>query len=228
MTSGTHGNEGLGLPHDTERLVEGLIDDLAPVKPLPRLRQAYAIVLVAWAAMLGAVLWSQPSPTGTASLLSDGLYLASFVGLIVAALGATLSALAATRPGRPRLESGGLVVSAVALVGAAASCLVGLLGEGALPSPPGADGMCFQRGAFLALLPAGLIVGFLVRGWASHPLRAAFVGLLGAGALGATIVHLGCGFLGPAHLLRGHMLVPLALAGLGVYPVGVLVRRLRG
>jgi ABC-type proline/glycine betaine transport system permease subunit len=73
-----------------------------------------------------------------------------------------------------------------------------------------------------------VILSFLVRGWALHPIRAALVALLGAGALGTAIVHLGCGFLGPKHVLLGHLSVPVVLAVLGLYPLSVLLRRLRG
>ena len=88
--------------------------------------------------------------------------------------------------------------------------------------------MCLQKGAFLSLLPAGVVLSFLVRGWAGHPVRAALIGLVAAGALGGVTVHLGCDFLGPGHLLRGHLAVPLVLAILGTYPAGALIRRLRG
>ena len=211
----------------TERLIDGLVDDLEPVTQAIHLRQAYAVVLAVWAAVLGLVLWSQQSPMGAASLFADGVYLTSFVGLMLGALGATLSALAAGRPGRDQLENASLGVSAGGLLVASGVCLAGLLGQGAVPSPPGLDAMCLQKGAWLSLLPAGVILSFLVRGWTTRPLRAALVGMLAAGALGAAIVHLSCDFLGAGHLLRGHMFVPLALALLGTYPAGVVLRRLR-
>ena len=76
----------------TDRLISGLVDDLESVRPLPRLRFAFAIVLAVWATVLGVVLSSQETPLGTHSLLADRVFLATFLGLLVAALGATMSA----------------------------------------------------------------------------------------------------------------------------------------
>lgn len=216
------------MTRGTERLIDGLVEDLAPVAPMIRVRQAFAVVLAVWAAVLGVVLWSQQHPAGASSLFADGVYLTSFVGLMIAALAATLSALAAARPGREGLERIALGVAAGGLLVASGVCLAGLMAEGALPSPPGADAMCLQKGAFLSLLPAGVVLSFLVRGWAGHPIRAALIGLVAAGALGGVTIHLSCDFIGPGHLLRGHMAIPLVLAVLGTYPAGLLIRRLRG
>ena len=85
-----------------------IVDDLEAVTQAIHLRQAYAVVLAVWAAVLGLVLWSQQSPMGAASLFADGVHLTSFVGLI---LGATLSALAAGRPGRDQLENASLALA---------------------------------------------------------------------------------------------------------------------
>lgn len=211
----------------TDRLIEGLVEDLDPVTPAVRLRLGFAVVLGVWAALLGVVLWSRATSTGATALFSDQIYFASLIGLLIAALAATLSALAASRPGREGLERVALGICATGLFAAGGVCLAGLLADGALPSPPGVDGMCLQEGMFLSLLPAGVVLSFLVRGWTARPVRAAFIGLLAAGAFGGVIVHLSCDFLGPAHLLRGHMAVPISLAFLGTYPAGVLIRRLR-
>ncbi|MEM9174135.1 MAG: NrsF family protein [Myxococcota bacterium] len=212
----------------SDRLIDGLVEDLEPVTPLLRVRQAFAVVLAVWAAVLGVVLWSQHDPTGAFPLFADGVYATTFVGLMIAALAATLSALAAARPGREGLERLGLGLAAGALGVASVVCLVGLMSEGSLASPPGADAMCLEKGVWLSLLPAGVVLSFLVRGWAAHPIRAALIGLVAAGALGGVIVHLSCDFIGHGHLLRGHMAVPLVLAVLGTFPAGVLIRRLRG
>ena len=220
---------GCVVTEGNDRLIDGLIEDLEPVRPLPLLRSAFAIVLAVWAAVLGIVLWSQASPPGANQLLMDRVYFVSFVGLLLSALGATVSTLAGSRPGRDGLETSGLVVSLVGLVVAAGVCVYGIVGLGLdAPSPPGADAMCFQEGMLLSLLPGGVILSFLVRGWASHPIRAAALGLVAAGALGGAIVHLSCDFLAPAHLMVGHLSVPLALAIVGLYPLGALLRRVRG
>ncbi|MBJ17805.1 MAG: DUF1109 domain-containing protein [bacterium] len=213
----------------TDRLISGLVDDLESVRPLPRLRFAFAIVLAVWATVLGVVLSSQETPLGAHSLLADRVFLAAFLGLLVAALGATMSALAAGQPGRERAEIVGLTISLVGLLGAALACVVGMgsFDLAAHPSPPGADAMCFQKGALMSVLPSGVILSFLVRGWTAHPIRAALTAAVAAGALGATIVHLSCELLGPRHLLMGHLSVPIVLGLIGLYPLGALLRRLR-
>lgn len=218
------------MTDSTDRLVSGLVDDLAPVRPLPRLRSAFSIVLAVWATMLGVVLLTLRHEPGAHALLANGLYFASFAGLVVAALGGTLSALAAGRPGRTKLEVAGLLVCLAGLLAAAVACLIGMggLDFGEHASPPGLDAMCFREGAFLSILPAGVVLSFLVRGWTARPIRAALAAAIAAGALGASVVHLSCDFLGPRHLLMGHLSVPIVLAALALYPLGVLLRRLRG
>lgn len=214
----------------SDRLITDLIEDLEPVRPLPRLRLAFAIVLTFWAALLGVVLWSEQGEVGLSSIFASRVYLASFIGLLIASLGGTVSALASGVPGRERLELGGTALSLLGLVAAALACVIGISAHGlpATPSPEGADMMCFRTGAFLSLLPAGVILSFLVRGWAARPIRASMIALVASGALGALIVHASCGFVAPRHLLVGHLSVPIVLTLLGVYPLAILLRRLRG
>lgn len=216
----------------TDRLLEGLVEDLQPVRPIPRLRSAFAVILAVWAALLGVVLGSSHSDAGQralGTLSTEPIYLVSFLGLALAALGGAVSALAAGVPGRARLELAGLTAAGVGLMAAAVACLVGLQATGfeSLANDPHSHAMCFRRGVYLSLLPAGVILSFLVRGWMIHPLRAAGVALLASGALGVSIVQLGCGWLEPRHLLMGHLSVPIALAALGFYPLGLILRKLR-
>jgi hypothetical protein len=42
------------------------------------------------------------------------------------------------------------------------------------------------------------------------------------------IVHMSCGFLGPQHMLMSHLSVPIVFVLLGIYPMAVLLRRVRG
>jgi hypothetical protein len=217
------------MTDSSQRLIARLVDDLEAVRPLPPIRQAFSLILALWAGLLGVVLWSKASELGTASLLEDPVYLASFIGLVVAAFGGTISALASGRPGRDRLELSGLLLSILGLLAAVIACWVGIrsLGPLAPPPPPGADAMCFETGAMLALLPAGMILVFVVRGWTAHPIRAAAIALLASGALGALIVHVTCNVLDPRHVLVGHLGVPIVLSLLGLYPLAIVLRRLR-
>jgi hypothetical protein len=214
----------------TDRLIESLVRGLEPVRPLPSLRLAFAVILAVWATLLGAVLWTQGGEIGLRSLFADHVYLGSSVGLAIAALGATFSALAAGVPGRERIEIAGMGVALIGLLAAAVACWIGMdeLRTVLSTSHAGVDRMCFQKGVLLSLLPGGVVLSFLVRGWALHPLRAAGVALLASGALGALIVQASCGDLDPRHLLVGHLAVPVVLALLGLYPLAVVLRRLRG
>ncbi len=214
----------------TERLITEMVEDLEAVRPLPRLRSAFAIVLAVWATILGVVWLSRAGAAGARGLLQSPIYLASFAGLMAAALGGTLSALAAGQPGRARLELTGLVLAVLGLAAAAIACLVGMqqLGLATPIGPPGADTMCFRNSVVFSLLPAGVILSFVVRGWSTHPIRAALVALVAAGALGASVVHLSCDFFGARHMLLGHLSVPIVLAAIGLYPLAILLRRLRG
>ena len=213
----------------SDRLISSLVDDLEPVRLLPRLRFAYAVLLAIWAILLGLVLWTNPGELGLASLFTNRIYLGSFVGLLVAAFGGTCSALAAGVPGREKLEIGGMGVALVGLLVAVVVCLLGMveLGPAAVPSPEGADTMCFRESVLLSLLPAVVIFGFLFRGWAADPRRAALLVLLASGALGAMIVHMNCGLLSPRHMLVSHLSVPFVLILLGIYPLAVVLRRVR-
>lgn len=218
------------MTDSTDRLIAGIVDELEPVRPLPRLRTAFSVILALWAALLGVVLWGQEGGSMTGSAMADRVYLAAFLGLAVASVGGTISALAAGTPGRERLELTGMALALVGLLAAVVACLIGIwtLGPAAPVSPAGVDAMCLQRSAMLSLLPAGVILSFLVRGWAAHPVRASLVALAASGALGSIIAHLSCDFVAPAHLLAGHLSVPFALALLGFYPLAVILRRLRG
>jgi hypothetical protein len=215
--------------HSTERLIESLGADLVPTRPLPRLRSAFAIVLTVWASIVGLLALGTNFSINHSALIGSRFYLGCFVGLVIAALGGTASALAAGVPGRERLEVAGVGIAAFGLFAGALACLIGIRTVGIDSVAPDAarNLMCFEEGAFLSLLPAGVILSFLVRGWTARPFRAALIALLGSGALGALIIHLSCGLLAPKHLILGHMSVPIVLMVLGVYPVAVVLKRMR-
>ena len=107
------------------------------------------------------------------------VYLVAFVALIVAALGGTVAALASGMPGRGRLELGGLGAACSGLFAGAIVCVLGMLGGPETPAlfAGAREGMCLGESALLSLLPAGVILAFLVRGWAMRPWRAAGIAL---------------------------------------------------
>lgn len=212
----------------TESLIDRLTEDLEPVRTLPRLRSAFAIVLAVWAAFLSLALFSSGRGLAHFTPLGDWMYGASFAGLVIAALGGTASALAAGVPGRERIENGGMLVAFLGLIAAACLCLFEMGGSADYSAHLEADGMCFRDAVWASILPAGVILTFLIRGWATRPVVASLVALLSSGAVGSILVHLSCDFLSPKHVLVGHLSVPLVLSLLGLYPLGVLLRRLRG
>lgn len=212
----------------TDRLIDRLTEELEPVRPLPRLRTAFAFVLAVWAAILAVGLLGSSTGWVWSTLQSNWIYGASFVGLVVAALGGTASVLAAGVPGRERVEQAGMFLAFAGLTAAAVVCWMAIPDVGANHSYPGVDGMCFQDAVWSSLLPAGVIFTFLVRGWVSRPIVASLVGLLASAGVGALLVHLSCSLITPKHILVGHLSVPFVLGVLGMYPLGWLIRRLRG
>ena len=211
---------------------KSIVTQIMPVEAMPDWRRRFdkhTNLLAVWSTVLGVVVLQAGEGIGS-SLLGGGFYLASFLGLLAAALGGTLSALASGVPGRDRMEQIGSSLAAFGLFAAAAACLVGMRSASVefQHATPGMDAMCFEKAALFSLLPAGIIFTFLIRGWAMKPIRASLIALIASGALGAGIVHIACGHLGPRHVLIGHLSVPLVLAVLGLYPLGVLLRRLRG
>jgi hypothetical protein len=186
-------------------------------------------VLAVSVVVLGLVMLGETARPGIASMLSDRIYLVSLIGLVVAGFAGSISALASAVPGRDRLQWGGMLVAWLGLASAGVACWVGLSAQGleAPASPVGLDAMCFRGAALCLLLPAAAILSFLVRGWAARPVASASIALLGAGAIGAGIVHASCGFLAPKHLLLGHLSVPIVLLLVGLYPLSVILRKTR-
>ena len=82
------------MTESTERLISSLAADLEPVQPLPRLRSAFATVLAVSVTILGLALLGDEAQPGIASILSDPIYLTSFIGLLIAAFAGTTAALA--------------------------------------------------------------------------------------------------------------------------------------
>ncbi len=211
----------------TERVIQRLAEDLAPVRPVPRLRVALATVLAAWAAVLAFVLLRDGARAELwGSLFSNAAFGGVFVGLALAAIGGAAAGLASGVPGREAVVRTGSAAALAGLAAAAGLCLVFLAAFGASDgSPFSTDGICFRRSAVFAVLPAAGLVAFSVRGWVQRPLRAGAIALLGAVALGSLVAHVSCPFFGARHLLLGHVGAPVALALLGALPLGLTLRR---
>lgn len=217
------------MTHSTENLISDLVEDLAPVKPVLPMRLAVGLVLGVAAGLIGVVLIRQEGPLGASHLLSDSIYLATFLGLTSVAVGGTISAIASGRPGREGLETSSRWGGVAGLAAGALTCGFGMasLGLGLGASPSGFDAGCLERSILFSLLPALVIGFFVLRGWSTSPFLSALIALASAGGIGGVLVHLSCPFLEPQHLLLGHLSAPVILAALGFYPLGLLFRRLR-
>ena len=77
----------------------------------------------------------------------------------------------------------------------------------------------------MSIVPSAIVSMFVFRGWTHSPLKSALISLVAAGAIGGVVIHLGCAYVHPQHMLLGHVSVPLALAVVGSYPLGALLRR---
>jgi hypothetical protein len=147
-------------------------------------------------------------------------------------LGASTAALASVVPGRERLLRGAAAVAiaglAVAVVPAAVATPWPALQQGDLFSFSSFNslaGGCVLRGALLAVVPAAAILAFAARGWSARPAVTVAFGLVGAGAVGALLVHLSCPAADPLHLLRAHTSTPFVLLLLFTAPFAPAMRR---
>lgn len=212
----------------TARLVDGLARDLRPVRRLPRLRSVACALVGLWGAVAGLVLWGTGARGDLPGLLLvDPLYAAVLAGLLTAAIGGSLAALASGVPGRQRAVRVGGAVALGGLAVALGACVAGLVAEHAAPGwPTATDRTCFRHATLFGLAPAVALLAFALRGWVERPLRAALATVVGGSAVGAAILHLVCPApVAPAHLLLGHVLVPVALGLAGALPLGAALRR---
>jgi hypothetical protein len=213
----------------TEDLVQQLVGNLAPMKPIARLRVAASAVVAIWVATVVVVSWMAGvwPRFGEAAFWSDPITVAVLLGLVVAAAGAVAAALASAVPGRERLARAGWIgagTAAVWLIG------FGLWAVARDESAPVANliascAVCMGSAVVFAV-PAALAACFyLSRGAPRHRLIASGVAAAGAAGLGAVAVHAICDVAGGYHLLLGHCLTPITAGLLFALPLAALIRR---
>jgi hypothetical protein len=212
-----------------EQLIDELVREAPPVRPIPRLRTAMAAVAVAWAlavaamAALGAPLLTLAS----GAAWGEPRFLLVLAGLALVAVGASVAALASAVPGRGR---------ALGVAGGVATAGLGLAAGGGLWAVWGAAGpgpgddflasfACMSEAWLLGLLPVLGICLFLSRGLVRHPGLSLGLAVTGAAALGGVVISLACRLSGGLHLLVGHALAPLLIGMLVALPVGWWLRR---
>jgi hypothetical protein len=208
-------------------MLRELARELEPVRPIPPLRKVAGVVagafllalLVGWAlsdsahGLVPAPRWSTPD------------FLAVLAGLVAAAGGASLAAIAGSVPGRDEEARVGRWLGLAGLgVAVLAGCLAAFSGDGASRVGAVSSAGCFAVALGLGLAPAFLIWVFLARTLASRPRRHAAWGAIGAVALGGIVVQATCPTVGGLHMLLGHSLAPIWAALLLAVPAGSLIR----
>ena len=213
----------------TEDLVQQLVQNLPPVKPIARLRVAGSLVVALWVAAAVATGWmTEKWPRfGEAAFWSDPITVAVLLGLMVAAASAVVAALASAVPGREPLARAGRISAGMAvvwLIGCGLWAVAGGESESAANSFAG-SASCLAHALGLAI-PAALAASFyLSRGAPQHRLIASAAAAAGAAGLGAVAVHATCSAVGSFHLLLGHCLTPIIAGLLFALPLAGLVRR---
>ena len=213
----------------TEDLVQQLVRNLSPLKPVARLRVAVLVVVALWVTAVVATSWmtGQWPRFGEAAFWSDPITVAVLLGLTVTAAGAVVAALASAVPGREALARAGRVSAgsaAVGLIGCGLWAVGGSESESAAGLFAGSAG-CLAHALVLAI-PAALLASFyLSRGAPQHRLVVSGVAAAGVGGLGALAVHATCSVAGGFHLLLGHCLTPIIAGILFALPLAGLIQR---
>lgn len=208
----------------SQRLIRELVADLSPVRPLAPLWVVLGGILALWAAMAAAALLLMgPRPDLAERIAGDSVYSAVTLGLGLAGLGGLAAGLAASLPGREALRLGTLTMAVSGLAVAGAFCLSA---ERSLVAvDPMVDLACMFYATLLALPVVGFTSVRALRGWILQPSRMAIISLLGAGSLGALIVHLTCPAGAAAHFLAAHLGAGPIIALLGAVPLSAALRR---
>jgi len=217
-----------GAPRDpAQRLIDQLASDLEPVQPIapiPRGLAAVAAVTLAVALVAFGVYGLRANLWG--DFVGDVTWAGVLVGLALAVIGACTATLASVVPGRERLLGAGAAAAGVGIALAVAVAAAATPWGSPRFDAPLSQLACVVRGSAFAGLPALVVLGLAARGWAARPGWTAALGMLGAGAVGALLVHLTCPAVAPLHLLCTHASTPLLLAtGLGL-ALAPLMRRL--
>jgi hypothetical protein len=213
----------------TESLIRELARDLQAVRPIPRLRVVAAGLVAVWA-LAAAVHWLFGGPlplVGKGSFWGDPAFLAVFVGLGFAAVGALLTAFASAVPGREAVArtSGQLALLGVALALGGGLWALAAAANGAPETPLAQHLSCAGRACALGIVPAVFACAFLARASTRRPVVAAGIAACGAVGLGAIAVHSSCSAGGGVHWLLGHALGPIAAAPLLAFPLAAVASR---
>lgn len=216
-------------PDRTESLITSLQRDLQPVRPVPRLRMHLGVFLAVVVSLAGLVVsLLGPRPDALTLLGQFGPFAAIGGGLVIAALGAVLAALASARPGREWVASTAFFAASATLAvsaGAASLMFLGATPATSTPPPASQDLHCALVAIALAVPPALLLARLARAGAPQRPGWSGLLAALGATALGALAVHLTCAAPGGWHWVTSHALAPVAGAVMLTVPLAWLLRR---
>jgi hypothetical protein len=208
-------------------LIDQLVDDLAPVKPVPPLWQSVAAILAAGAVVAVTVLLTPGMRLGVwQDMAGDAGYLGVLLGLAVIGVAGCAAGLASAIPGRRTTVaiSGAVVLVGITLA-VAASTVLSTWSAAVSRSSTAVDVECIGWALVFSVVPIGVGLGLTRHTWAARPALTAGLTLLGASALGAGVVHLCCPLLDGRHLLLAHCSTPFLVAALGGVTLAGWMRR---
>jgi hypothetical protein len=216
----------------SEDLIARLVEDAQPVRRLAGVGARALAVAVAWA-LLAAAVFARPLAWErlAAAVAAPGVVSATLLGLLLAAGGGIVAALAGSEPGRETLERWSLVALVLGIVLALGAPAAVLLADPAAEAGPtfslARDARCVANCLVFGFLPALTALGLAARGVSWHARRAAMAAGAGALALGGIAVQLACtGDPGLRHLLVAHASAPV-LGALAALPAARLLARRR-
>lgn len=218
-----------GDERTTRAVIDGLVQELAPVRRFPAWPTALTGLLVAWAAAT-ALSASRHGESIDLIARSTGnpWFALALAGLALAGVAGCLAAVVDLVPGR---EAAARRVRDASVLGLVASVVAGAgsIWSGADPAISSwkEDGACLVLGATIGLVP---MIGVLLlerRGFVQYPPRSAAIALAGAFGLGGLAVQLTCQHAGARHMLLGHVAVPVVALALAIIPLTRLLSRRR-
>ncbi len=210
------------------QLIRELVTNLAPVRPIPRLRDAASLVALLWLVSgVGILTLRGLRPDLLQRVATESAFLTIIVGLALVGLGGAMAALAMGVPGRAHAARVGLGLGLAGVILAAGMGTFLVLREsgGVVACPFQNDLACISVSSLLALPPALGILVFLSRGSPFRPLLAVLTGATGAVALGALLVHVTCPEASPRHVILSHALAPFIGALLLTLPFRAALKR---
>ena len=194
----------------TDTLIHRLATEADPVRRIAPPKWAFLLVVAITTGIGAAFLGPAAVVRGLQRSVSEGgIDSVVLVGLLVAAAGGIVAALAEREPGRDESTRLGLAALAAGL---------GLVAIGTIATaclePSGATSWgdqlrCLAHCSLLAAPPTALSLLLLTRSAPGRPRIAALAAGAGSAALGAVIVHLACAGHGEPHQLAAQGLAPL-------------------